>query len=76
MKNAIAALESEGIQYEIFSNVRVEPKDPAYVTRTRLISFSLIYKKLTNLSIVVSKRQLHGQRDTAPTHTLPLAVVR
>ncbi|KAK9344610.1 hypothetical protein V1522DRAFT_171411 [Lipomyces starkeyi] len=29
MRNAIAALESEGIQYEIYSKVRVEPKDPA-----------------------------------------------
>ncbi|KAK9367276.1 alcohol dehydrogenase [Lipomyces kononenkoae] len=27
MKNAIAALESEGIQYEIYSRIRVEPKD-------------------------------------------------
>ncbi|KAK9244813.1 alcohol dehydrogenase [Lipomyces tetrasporus] len=29
MKTAIAALESEGLQYEIYSHVRVEPKDPA-----------------------------------------------
>ncbi|KAK9467570.1 alcohol dehydrogenase [Lipomyces arxii] len=27
MKNVIAALESEGIKYEIYSDVRVEPKD-------------------------------------------------
>ncbi|KAK9457777.1 alcohol dehydrogenase [Dipodascopsis uninucleata] len=41
MKNAIAALESQGIKYDIYSDVRVEPKDNAVkdaITWTKKLS--------------------------------------
>lgn len=33
MKQAIEGLEKEGIQYQIYDNVRVEPKDSRYACR-------------------------------------------
>lgn len=31
MKNTIQSLEQHGVKYEIFDNVRVEPKDYSYL---------------------------------------------
>jgi len=41
MKQAVAALEREGVQYEIFDGVRVEPKDSSII---QAIEFAKPYR--------------------------------
>lgn len=69
MKQVREGLTREGVQFEVFSNVRCEPKDSSSV---HLYASDIF--KIANCPILVSRRPLSGLVLTMPTPSSQSAV--